>query len=171
MISRWGTRPCGAGNLHGRRAQDHVPRSRWKRDQMGRHSTVTGLRPRRRKARVTFSPMLTVDVQWQNQFLSFSISPPPTFQSVLPVVDQHLPCTRGLDCAWLMRWEPVDALDRRERTCSRTVRTFHSCDGTRRTSFEIDGNHHSRKRACGCCARQHRFFHRFHRLRRVLVER
>jgi len=27
--------------------------------------------------------------------------------------------------------------------------TFHRCDGTRRKSFEIDGNHRSRKRAFG----------------------
>ena len=47
----------------------------------------------RRKKPWGFSPWRSVtdDVQWQNQFSSFSISPPTTSQSVLPVVDQRLP--------------------------------------------------------------------------------
>src|SRR5207253_1292820 len=41
-------------------------------------------------------------------------------------------------------------LGRGERTHSYTVRTFYQSDGTITPSFEIDGNHGSRKRACGC---------------------
>src|SRR5437588_11656775 len=54
-----------------------------------------------------------------------------------------------LNFAWIVRFEPEDALDRGERTRSSTVRTFHQGDTTVSKSFEIDGNHHSRKRAFG----------------------
>ena len=47
--SRSGTRPHGAGNLLERRAQDHVPRSRRKRDRVRWRSAVTGFRLMRRQ--------------------------------------------------------------------------------------------------------------------------
>src|SRR5260370_39460324 len=56
---------------------------------------------------------------------------------------------RGLNFAWVVRFELEDALDWGERTRSSTVRTFHQGDGTFSPPFEIDGNHHSRKRAFG----------------------
>src|SRR5947208_2213853 len=70
---------------------------------------------------------------------------PIRFSCCRPTLALHL----GLDFAWLVRWESDGALDWRERTRSRTVRTFHHGDATVRKSFEIDGNHHSRKRAFG----------------------
>src|SRR5438093_12384783 len=42
---RAGTQPRGAGNLLERRAQDHVPRSRRKRDRLWRRSAVTSFWP------------------------------------------------------------------------------------------------------------------------------
>jgi hypothetical protein len=54
--SRSGTRPCGAGNLLERRAQDYVPRSRRKRDRVRRRSAVTGFRSRRRQEVAAYLP-------------------------------------------------------------------------------------------------------------------
>jgi hypothetical protein len=79
---------------------------------------------------------------------------PIRFSCCRPTLALHL----GLDFTWLMRWEPEDALDWGERTCSSAKRTFHRWNGTFRKSFEIDRKHHSRKRAFGRGARLHQFF-------------
>src|SRR6266536_2610300 len=81
-----------------------------------------------------------------------------TVRVVRPLSSDHAPigfsCCKPplatqfrLDFAWLMRWEPEDALDWGERTGSSATRAFHYRDGTGRKSFEINGNHRFRKRA------------------------
>src|SRR5260370_27206376 len=70
---------------------------------------------------------------------------PVHFSLSRPTLASH----RGLHFAWLVRWEPEDALDWGERTRSRTVRTFHHSNVTISEPFDIDGNHHSSKRAFG----------------------
>ena len=63
---------------------------------------------------INFRPISSCDLQFPADHV------PVRFSCGRPTLALHL----GLDFAWLMRWEPEDALDWGERTRSRTVRTF-----------------------------------------------
>src|SRR5258708_37865625 len=117
---------------------EHCPQS-WKLGQTFLDKTASH--------QASFTEMLSIGGE-KLRDLSSSHHAPIRFSCCRPTLATQF----GLDFPWLMRWEPEGALDWSERTCSSATRTFHHADGTGRKSFEINGNHRSRKRAFGCGA-------------------
>jgi hypothetical protein len=93
--------------------------------------------------------------------------PPTTLQSVFPVADQRFDERAGGSNARCVCWEPENALSFRERTRSRTARTFHQSDATVGKPFGVDGNLSNERTVTGW-TRVLLFFHRFALFRRVL---
>src|SRR5215471_20965268 len=85
----------------------------------------TDFRPRLKSVRAIGSPHRSCIEPAPAHPLS-SDHAPIRFSCCRPTLALHL----GLDFPWLMRWEPEDALDWGERTCSSATRTFHRWEPT-----------------------------------------